>query len=291
MIKSPLCLIFAKIMGNIVWLASYPKSGNTWLRAFLANLIANLPDPVPLDRLPHYCEDEARPDIFSELSGRPSVEMELDEISILRPQVHAQIAARSNGTRFVKTHNMAGSFDHHPLQNFSVTAGVIHVVRNPMDVAISMTHHFGLSLDEAIERLGNVNVATQNDALFVSQILGSWSSHTKSWADLATPPSLTLRYEDLLQNPGKQFSKIARFVGLGNDRARIERAVRHSAFKNLSAMEKKDGFKEASDKSKRFFRNGRMSEWRDVLSRDQIGEIVERHREQMTRFKYLPPGF
>lgn len=176
-------------MGNIVWLASYPKSGNTWLRAFLANLIANRPDPVPLDRLPDYCEDEARPDIFSELAGRPCVELKLDEISILRPQVHAQIAARSNGTRFVKTHNMLGSFDSHPLQNLAVTAGAIHVVRNPLDVAISMTHHFGLSLDEAIERLGNENVATQNDELFVTQILGSWSSHTKGWADLATTPS------------------------------------------------------------------------------------------------------
>ena len=55
-------------------------------------------------------------------------------------------------------------------------------------------------------------------------------------------------------------------------------------------MEKKDGFKEASDKSKRFFRNGRMNEWRDVLTRDQIGQVISQHREQMTRFKYLPPG-
>ncbi len=278
-------------MGNIVWLASYPKSGNTWLRAFLANLIANRSDPVPLDRLSHYCEDEARPEIFSELAGKPSDELALDEISILRPQVHAQIAARSNGTRFVKTHNMMGTFDYFPLQNMSVTAGAIHVVRNPMDVAISMTHHFGLSIDEAIERLGNENVATQNDELFVTQILGSWSSHTKGWADLAAIRTLTLRYEDLLQNPGKHFAKVARFVGLGNDRARIDRAVRHSAFKNLSSMEKKDGFKEVSDKSQRFFRNGRMSEWRDVLSREQIGQLVAQHREQMARFKYLPPEF
>ncbi len=278
-------------MGNIVWLASYPKSGNTWLRVFLANLIANGRDPVPLDRLPHYCDDEAQPELFSELAGRSSAELALEDISLLRPQVHAQIAARSNSTRFVKTHNRVGAFDHHPLQNMSVTAGAIHVVRNPMDVAISMTHHFGLSVDEAIERLGNENVATLNDELFVTQILGSWSSHTKGWADLASHPCLTLRYEDLLQNPGKQFSKVAKFIGHGNDRARIDRAVRHSTFKNLSAMEKKDGFKEASDKGKRFFRNGRMSEWRDVMTRDQIERIVARHREQMSRFKYLPSGF
>lgn len=278
-------------MGNIVWLASYPKSGNTWLRAFLANLIANRLDPVPLDQLSDFCDDEARPDLFSELAGRPNVGLQLDEIAMLRPQVHAQIAARSAGTRFVKTHNMVGSFDDQPLQNLNVTAGAIHVVRNPMDVAISMTHHFGLTIDEAIERLGNPNVATQNDDLFVTQFLGSWSSHTQGWADLAATRTLTLRYEDLLQNPAKHFSKVARFVGVGSDRQRIDRAVRHAAFKSLSAMEKRDGFKEASDKAKRFFRKGRMSEWRDALNRDQIAQIVAQHREQMIRFKYLPPGF
>lgn len=280
-------------MGNIVWLASYPKSGNTWLRAFLANFVANGEQPVSLDRLPHYCDDEALPDIYNELAGKSSADLTLDEIAVLRPQVQAQIAARSQGTRFVKTHNRMGMFNCHQLQNMSVTAGAIHVVRNPMDVAISMTHHFGLSVDEAIERLGNENVATRNENLFVTQILGSWSSHTKGWANSESPlpPRLTLRYEDLLQNPGKHFAKVARFIGHGNDRARIDRAVRNSTFNNLFAMEKTHGFKEASDKSKRFFRAGRMGEWRDVLTRDQIERVITDHREQMKRFKYLPSGF
>jgi len=59
-------------MGNIVWLASYPKSGNTWLRAFLANLVANRAEPVALNDLPRYAEDEANPDLFGALAGRPS---------------------------------------------------------------------------------------------------------------------------------------------------------------------------------------------------------------------------
>src|SRR6478735_3142645 len=172
-------------MGNIVWLASYPKSGNTWVRAFLANLVANRADPVPLDELARYAEDEANPELFSMLAGKPSTQLDIGEIAELRPQVHAAIAQRAQGTRFVKTHNMAGSFDGHPLHNWQVSAGAVCVVRNPLDVAVSMTHHFGLTIDEAIERLGDENVATVNDALFVSQVLGSWSMHVKGWADMA----------------------------------------------------------------------------------------------------------
>src|SRR5690606_20543276 len=110
-------------------------------------------EPVPLSELPVYAEDEANPQLFGALAGRPSVELDIGEIAALRSEVHAEIAARAQGTRFVKTHNMNGSFDGHPLHNWQVTAGAVCVVRNPLDVAVSMTHHFGIGLDEAIERL------------------------------------------------------------------------------------------------------------------------------------------
>jgi len=278
-------------MGNIVWLASYPKSGNTWLRAFLANLVANRSEPVPLNELSRYADDEARPDLFSALAGKPSTALTIEEIAALRPHVHAEIAARAQGTRFVKTHNTSGQFDGYPLHNWEVTAGAIYVVRNPLDVAVSMTHHFGLDVDAAIERLGDDNVATANDALFVSQILGSWSNHVKAWADLASDRILVLRYEDLIDKPAKPFAKVARLVGLGQDRVRVERAQRHASFQSLATMEKKHGFVEASDKAARFFRKGRVNEWREALGRDQVARMVAAHREQMARFGYVPPGY
>jgi hypothetical protein len=278
-------------MGNIVWLASYPKSGNTWLRAFLANLIVNRSEPVPLDELSRHAEDEANPDLFSQLAGRPSAGLDLAEIAALRPQVHAAIAQRAQGTRFVKTHNMAGSLDGHPLHDWQVSAGAIYVVRNPLDVAVSMTHHFGIGLDEAIDRLADENVATGNDELFVSQVLGSWSLHVKGWADMANDRVLVLRYEDLLDKPAKSFAKVAKLVGLGQDRARIDRAIRHAGFQSLSSMEKKGGFIEASGKGTRFFRKGRVNEWREALTREQVQRVVGAHREQMKRFGYVPAGY
>lgn len=278
-------------MGNIVWLASYPKSGNTWLRAFLANLVANRSAPIPLNELSAYAEDEANPDLFGEVAGVPSTDLDIAAIARLRPEVHELIAQRSQGTRFVKTHNMFGSFDGHALHNMQVTAGAICVVRNPLDVAISMTHHFGISLDEAIERLGNEQVATANDAQFVTQILGSWSRHVESWTGTEHQRFLVLRYEDMLEKPNKVFVKVAKFVGVGGDRARIERAVRHAQFGALAGMEKLHGFVEASDKGTRFFRKGRSNEWREALSREQVARVVADHRTQMQRFGYLPPGY
>ena len=281
-------------MGNIVWLASYPKSGNTWLRAFLANLVANRADPLRPDEIRNYTDSEARADRYTELAGRPNTELGIDEIAALRPGVQALIAQRAQGTRLVMTHNFCGTFEGHPTFNWQVTAGAIYVLRNPLDVAVSMTHHFGLTLDEAIERLADDRVASINDSVAVSHLIGSWSTHVSSWVDAAKRAPgkvIVLRYEDLLEKPAKYFAKAAKLIGLGNDKARIERAVKHTSFQTLSTLEKKHGFVEAVDEKTRFFFRGRANQWRDTLSREQVQRIVGDHREQMQRFKYVPPGY
>ncbi|HEU0277951.1 MAG TPA: sulfotransferase domain-containing protein [Rhodanobacteraceae bacterium] len=281
-------------MGSIVWLASYPKSGNTWLRAFVANLVANRADPLRPDEIRDYTDSEARADRFTELAGRPNTELTIDEIAALRPEVHALIAQRAQGTRLVMTHNFCGTFEGHQVFNWQVTAGAIYVVRNPLDVAVSMTHHFGLTLDEAIDRLGDERVASVNDALFVSHVIGSWSTHARGWADMAERAPgkvIVLRYEDLLDKPAKHFAKAARLIGLGQDKARIERAVKHTSFQTLASLEQKHGFVEAVDERTRFFFKGRANQWREVLSREQVRRIVGDHREQMERFRYVPTGY
>lgn len=281
-------------MGNIVWLASYPKSGNTWLRAFLANLIANRAIPLTPDELRDYGDAEALAGRYTELAGRSNLDLRPDELAALRMDVHALIAQRANGTRLVKTHNFCGSLDGHPLVNWQVTAGAIYVIRNPLDVAVSMTHHFGLTQDQAIERLRDDRVASANDESFVSDFIGSWSTHVKSWADAAERVQgkvVVLRYEDLLEKPAKYFAKAAKLIGLGQDKARIERAVRHASFQALSSLEQKHGFVEAVDEKTRFFFKGRANQWREALSREQVQRIVADHREQMQRFKYVPAGY
>jgi hypothetical protein len=278
-------------MANIVWLASYPKSGNTWIRAFLANVIANRPTPVPLAELPNYAKIEADPELFSQIAGRPSTELNFDEITALRPQVHMALAATSPRTVLVKTHTMWGMHNGTPLLTPTVGAGAIYVVRNPLDVAISMSHHFGVDIDQAIELLGDDRAITENSSLFVAEYLGSWSTHVKSWADFESSQIVVVRYEDLIEKPSKTFGRIAKLVGADGNRARMERAIDHSSFSSLSALERRDGFVETAIAGKRFFRSGRINQWRDVLTRDQTQRIIDRHREQMQRFRYVPAGY
>lgn len=279
-------------MGNIVWLASYPKSGNTWLRVFLANLVADRGRPLPLAELPRYADDDARAQLYSEAAGRPSTELTPAEVCALRPRVHQRIAREARGTTFVKTHNLNGAFEGHPLHDWTVTAGAVCVVRNPLDVAVSMTHHFGLTVDQAIDFLAEEETATGNEPRWVTQIIGSWSTHVRSWADAASDRIIVLRYEDLLDKPAKHFARVAKLVGLDHDRARVKRAIDHAAFRTVSALEQRDGFIEASELTgARFFRVGRANQWRESLSREQAARIVAAHREQMQRFGYVPAGY
>ena len=124
-------------MGNIVWLASYPKSGNTWVRAFLANLIAGRPTPVALAELPRYADNDARPELFRAAAGGGDIsQMDFAQLCALRPRVHEQIAASAPKTVFVKTHSVAGSIDGVPLHNPQVGAGASQPVTTQMSLSV-----------------------------------------------------------------------------------------------------------------------------------------------------------
>jgi hypothetical protein len=278
-------------MGNIVWLASYPKSGNTWLRAFLANLIANRNEPVQLNDLRQFCDDESLPERYANLAGKPARELDFAAVSRLRPQVHSTIAAAHPRTVFVKTHNPAIYPEQDPVHNPAVTAAAIYVVRNPLDVVVSMAPHFGLSIDEAIEFMGHEDAGSPNEDHFIGQWLGSWSSHVAGWSEQKFHRVLFLRYEDMLDKPAKAFGKVAKLVAPTADAARVERARRHASFRTLAQLEQRDGFIECSHKTERFFRNGRTGTWREALTREQATRIVARHRQQMARFQYVPGGY
>lgn len=277
-------------MGNILWLASYPKSGNTWLRAFIANAIADEREPLPLDRLAEFVDDEALPEHFAAVAGRSHRELEVGEIAATRPRVHTLLAQRSPRTLMVKSHNMAGTFDGYPLHEPSVTVGAIYVLRNPLDVVPSMADHFGLSLDEAIDFLGAEGAATENNDQFVTQMLGSWSEHVATWTAQDPQAVLVLRYEDMLSQPLKAFAKVMKKLGLGKDKALLKRAVKASSFRELAGQERRSGFVERSDKAERFFRAGKAGGWRAVLSDEQVDRVVADHGELMQRYGYLPKG-
>ena len=280
-------------MGNIVWLASYPKSGNTWLRAFIYNLIENPSHPGRIAQLPGYFEEESKPRWYDPYAAPGGVaSLSFEQALALRPQVHQDIAnSRARGTVFVKTHNMFGQFDGVPLHNLGVMAGAIYLVRNPLDVVLSVADHFGLSTEEAIEFMEREETGTPTNEGNVAGFLGSWSTHVASWSAKTHPSILVLRYEDLQDKPAKGFGAVAKMLGLDGDHPRIRKAIQFASFSELRKQELASGFVEKSPSSRNFFRKGKKNQWVEVLSSEQVERMVIRHRDQMDRFGYVPPRF
>ena len=280
-------------MGNIVWLASYPKSGNTWLRAFIYNLIENPQQAGKISQLPGYFEEESKPrwyEPYASPGGLASLTFE--QAMALRPQVHQDIAnSRARGTVFVKSHNMFGQFNGVSLHNIAVMAGAIYLVRNPLDVALSVADHFGLTTDEAIEFMEREETGTPANEENVAGFLGSWSTHVASWTAQPHPSILVQRYEDLQDKPAKAFGAVARMLGLDSDHQRVRKAIQFASFAELKKQELTSGFAEKSPNSKHFFRKGKKNQWMEALSVEQVERIVRRHYEQMNRFGYVPPRF
>jgi len=276
-------------MGGIVWLASYPKSGNTWLRAFLHNLLRDPERPMPINELDKFCLGDSQAAWFEHLSGgRSPAEMSKQEIAALRPQVHAAFTRAHPDSVFAKTHNILAESFGTPLVTMAHTVGAIYVVRNPLDVCISLADHFGLSLDDAIAFMANPEAGTENDAVNAYEAYGTWSQHVASWTREGTQGLTWLRYEDMLDRPQKTFAAVARFLGLEPSRQRLAKAIKFSSFKVLRGQEDRSGFRERSKHSEHFFRVGRAGQWRRTLSPAQVGAMVTAQREQMERFGYLP---
>ncbi|MGE0154562.1 MAG: sulfotransferase domain-containing protein [Reyranellaceae bacterium] len=276
-------------MAGILWLASYPKSGNTWLRAFLHNLMRNAQAPIEPNRLNELTLGDGMARFFApHAGGRATVDMAPEEIAALRARVQRDLAATSADTVLVKTHNWLGLDHGHPCIDMSVTSGAIYVVRNPLDVAPSLADHFGLTLDQAIAQMADAEARTLNLKHRVPDVMSSWSNHVRSWTAQRNPRLHVMRYEDMLERPLPTFTQLTRFLGLAVPADRIERAIRFSSFDTLRSLEKRQGFVERSSHSQAFFRQGEAGAWRKILTPQQVQRLCADHREQMQAFGYWP---
>ena len=275
-------------MGGIIWLASYPKSGNTWLRAFLHNLLLQPEKPADINKLDQFCYGDSQTAWYEHVVGRTSASMSDEDVMRFRPQVHRFFVESRSESVFVKTHNMLGSALGIPLIPLPLTSAAIYLVRNPLDVCLSLADHAGISVDQAIAMLNDPDARTFSDQANVFEVYGSWSHHVASWTRRENENLLWIRYEDMHRKPKRIFAEIASFLGLDPSRQRLEKAIRFASFKTLRSQEEAHGFRERSIHSHHFFRVGRSGQWRKALNRRQVEALVAAHGDQMERFGYLP---
>jgi hypothetical protein len=278
---------------GILWLASYPRSGNTWTRSFIHNLVkvaSGEDDEQDINGMARFSVwDIAKPFYTAALGFEPT-DRNRKEIAGVRHRVQQQIADAFEGLVFVKTHHALVTDRGSTTINSAVTSGAIYIVRNPLDVAISYAHHLGRSIDDTIEAMAIENFETSVGDEAVYEVYGSWSQHVLSWTRKPHQAIYVMRYEDMLAEPAGIFGGLARHLLLDVTPDQIGQAIDRASFERLRAQEDQKGFREKPEGAERFFREGRAGQWKDILTPRQIDRVVRDHGEQMARFGYLPPS-
>lgn len=268
---------------RIIWLASFPKSGNTWMRYLLANYFMPKDQAPDINQMSRFTTSDSRQDIYDKVAGRRWDGGDFDDWVKMRANVCRFIAQSRQGTHFVKTHcsiQRIGPYDIIPPE---VTAAAIYILRNPFDLAPSFARHLGLDIDAAIEKmLDPTSLNTTGTGIF--DTLGRWDSHISSWVDAPGLPLHVIRYEDMHTDAEKTVSGLLQFLQVPPSHGKLRRAIRAASFSSMRKQEERKGFIERPDYMERFFHGGKSGAWRDALTSGQVGRIREAFLPTLQRF-------
>lgn len=279
-------------MGGIYWLASYPKSGNTWFRSVLANYLSETDNPIDINKLNTGSIASSRAWV-DDVLGADTADMTQSEVEWVRPEIYRWTVQESpNQIGYHKIHD-AYSYrpDGRPLVDDVATLGAVYVLRNPLDIVPSMANHNQVDIETAIAQMADpsyaLSKATTKLPNQLLQRMGTWSQHVRSWVDAREISVFILRYEDMQSDPISAFGKAFAALQLSHSPEKLRQAVSFSRFENLSAQEMQSGFRERPAKTARFFRKGQVGDWRTTLNAEQVARVIKDHGDIMRRFGYL----
>jgi hypothetical protein len=277
---------------RLAWIASYPRSGNTWLRSFLFSLYHVFRDAsfesLDFHRVNEFCPWDNSAILFRKYISGPPSSVDNKRIAELRPRVFADVARQAKGFVLLKTHNARLASHGTPLIEDSVTAGAIYLVRNPLDVAVSFARFRNIPLDRAIADMASKGFGRMSDAYSVYWASSSWSVNVQSWTEPRDPRILVVRYEDLVSEPNRIFTTIANHLLMKPTDEQVTKALDVTAFAKMRDLEEAGKAKLNNPVDVEFFRSGKAQQWRDVLTKDQVDRIVTDHGAVMDRFGYAP---
>jgi hypothetical protein len=282
-------------MRGFYWLASYPKSGNTWFRMLAANLGAE-EEPADINAVPAPGGIASGRGQFEAATLIDSGLLTHEEADRLRPAVYAAIEGDEAGNppRFVKAHDAYVSLpDGTPLfGRATAAAGVILIVRDPRDVAPSLANHLDCGLDEAIAFMANAEAVLastrRGQSPQLRQRLLDWGGHVASWLDQRDVPVCLVRYEDLAADPARTLQRAMAFARRPIGRTEAAQAAEWASFARLQEREAAQGFAEWRSRGdgSRFFRRGESGGWRRELDAAQARAIEAAHGATMARLGY-----
>jgi aryl sulfotransferase len=276
---------------SLVWLASYPKSGNTWLRAMLTALLDPQHHMPGLNAMVGGSELGER-QFLDDVCGVDSSNLTYEGLKPWLRAMRLCAAEQVEPPYFVKTHDAyASTAEGLSLFPSEASKLAIHIVRDPRDVAVSLAAHDSSSIDAAIAKMADphymLNGAHHEGGEFLPVKVGDWSGHSLSWLEQTEIAVLLLRYEDMIADPAAALRSVGEACGLIADADAYAAAAAATAFDKLRATEDETGFGEKPAGMANFFREGRAGGWRNLLSSQQLEAITTSHGAMMQRLGYL----
>ena len=282
----------------IIWLASYPKSGNTWLRAFLSSYLYldsnsqsfHFDILKKIERFPH-------PEQFENIGILPQNIKNFEEV--VKAWIPLQKKINENKKiNFLKTHNAFGSLNNYPFTDKNNTLGLIYLVRDPRDVLISYSKHLNKDLDKTLKYILTDNhMGILHSKINVnSELRGSWNQNYNSWKNFNLTKKIIIRYEDLVKDPFNTFSKVVNYLKklfekkslfLAFDKEKIRKCIEITNFNNLQNLEKRKGFKEGITSNELFFNKGKIEQWKEELDEKILYKIEKKLKKEMKELNYL----
>jgi hypothetical protein len=277
-------------MKKVIWLTSYPKSGNTWMRAFLTSLLKEENDNTINNLLAPIVSQRS---IIEDFLMLETSELTNDEVEKYLPYALKSFADEQDTVPYyMKVHDAYTlTSENIPLFPADISIGAIYIVRNPLDVVPSFAHHNSDTIEYTISVLKNSrscfcdNVKTIKTQL--RQKLLSWSGHVLSWVEQEDMPVLLVRYEDMFTRPLETFREVVQFSGINATDEMILAAIKNVSFENLKTQEQEFGFTNKRPGTKSFFRKGKIGSWRESLTSEQAAEVIAEHKMVMDRLGYL----
>ena len=283
----------------IIWLASYPKSGNTWLRSFLTSLIYEKDGNSNLKNLNFIRQYPLRSDFKGFIHDFKKINDVTKNWSTTQDKINLD-----KKIKFLKTHHILCGINKNFFTNYKNSLGVIYIVRDPRNVITSLMNHYSIeNYDQALKfildkdrfsgKFGEKSSFTRETEF--PTYISNWNNHYNSWKSFKKN-YLLIRYEDLVKDPQAKFKEIANYLGkllnIQIDNEDINYAITQSSFKNLKKSEEVYGFDEAppdeiTNKKKKFFNLGPDNLWQRYLSKDIQNKIENAFKNEMKELNYL----
>jgi hypothetical protein len=279
----------------IIWLASYPKSGNTWVRSIISSLLYSNDGNFNFElmlKVSQFPEKKYFKNLINDFSNFN----EIKENWILAQDM----INLDNEIKILKTHQGNYTVNKDSFTNNQNTLAKIYIVRDPRTLISSLSNHYTMTIDQASNFLmtpqiiGNTKKWEEKET-GMQCLLGKWNDHYRSWTKNKNN-LLLIKYEDLVQNPESELEKMINFLkkylNFETDNIKNKKILETTSFVNLKKMEQKGLFKEnvlnkKDDSKVNFFHLGPENNWKHNLGEDIKSKIEKDFYEEMVELKYL----